>query len=575
MADLPASVLTSIFQYQRLIELKYASMLVCKQWRDAANDPVLWRHATVVLSPSAASCQDLEIWITDLTKRGHTRFAFHRHCSRELIVKFCSIASSKIKYLDISGSNCLLASDIVEILSASHNVEKFLASSCSEFPSATENFFSSKQRISNFLPNLRSIDIGHTNLKQLPQYPVRFLSTLAPCPLTFLGLSGITFKSSSSEKQLIDVITPLWTLKGLDLSFTDLSNAFFMGLASPKASFSLDELNVSGCANLTVDSLQCILAKHCFLKRLVINQFRELTYLDLFCQIAPVVQDLKSLEFSNGAAIAFSREQKFKQKLDSVFKHNWLDLTELCLSNCQINDDFVTALCGSSYGKFIKVLQISSSRITDISLNMICECLVNLKSLDISRNYRITDIGFLGENQNEDTLPARAIQDTNETPDIFIQRKGLSNLRHLEDLSMMHLSKITGSSLKPVLELKRLKSLSINGCFKISSAAVTNASNHLCLLQKLHIGKLLVDDKAVEVLTKNIKFLFDFDISGCEVSDRTLDLLLQHCNCLRHLDISNCHQVTEHAVRRFINSYGRRLFELNSSVNVVYELATM
>ena len=575
MADLPTAVLTHIFRYQNLFELKYGSMLVCMQWRDAANDPVLWKDANAFISPSATSCMDLISWVHNLIRRGITRYSFHKYCSRELIVNICKIVGLKMKCLSIRGCSGLSGEDFIKIVTNSANIESLDANGCSGFAEFTENLQSSNQQICDFLPKLQNIDLGRTNYKQLAQYPLQFLQGINPKLLTHLGLSGIVFKHLRVEAKLLDILNQFCNMIGLNLSFTDLSESFLKHIGEvivPR----LKEINLTGCVNLNKDTLQTILLRGSNLKQIIIKQAKDLKYFDVLCIISQSSMTLQKLELSdNGAVYQFNKSLMISmQKMRTLFGAVFSSLKEINLSSCQINNDFIHQFCKYTNRETIQMLQLASCGITDVSLNEICKSFMNLKKLDISMNYKITDGGLLGLRKNDYSLNNGLEANDKGQTENAEETTGLSNLEGLEELTMIYLKGISDEGFKSLLNLECLRKLSIRGCRQLSIEIIKETSQHLGLLCDFDLGKIAVDDETVACLTHNMKFLQGLNLSGSEVTDDVMEILTINCPCLRYLDISGCEHITEDTVRKFIKGFGRRLFEFISSVNVVFELAT-
>ena len=575
MAELPTAVLTRIFRFQSVFELKYGSMLVCTQWKDAASDPVLWKDADLLISSSAIECLDLDSWVRSLIQKGIRRYSFHKYCSRQLIVRFCRIVGSKMKRLSICGCNNLTVTDIIDIFTNSPNIESLDVSSCSVFADFSNHLQSLNQRVSDFLPELQWINLGHTNIKQVAQYPLQFLRGLEPLVLQHLGLSGIAFNSLDMERKLLDIFSHFCNLSSLDLSFTDLSEPFLRNLGN-KAIPNLDEINFTGCVNLTTQVLEAVAMRHSHLKNIIIKQTNNLTYNDMLLIISKSSIKLNKLEFCDNGLLHSSDKSLnlSKKSMKFVFATVCSVLKELILSNCQLTDVFVLQLCKSVNGGIIEVLQIASCGISDTSLIEICKSLLNLKKFDISRNYKITDSGLLGQTIGEDSSSDGCTANSKLLSGVTTETNGLSNLVKLEDLSLMHLSRITDRSLEMLSHLKSLKSFSIRGCRQINGRALEDLSNQIINLQNLDIGKVPVDDGTVDCLTYNMHFLRRLNISYSEVTDKVMKIIEVNCQCLRFLDICGCEHITETRIREFIHGFGRRLFEFNSSANVVFELAS-
>ena len=200
---------------------------------------------------------------------------------------------------------------------------------------------------------------------------------------------------------------------------------------------------------------------------------------------------------------------------------------------------------------------------------------MNLRRLDISRNYKITDIGLLGVRKNDCSLDKGLEANDQGQSNNSEKATGLSNLERLEDLSMIYLKGISAEGFKSLSNLKFLRKLSIRGCRQLTMEIIRELSPDLSLLCDLDLGKIAVDDETVACLTYNMKLLQGLNLSGSEVTDEVMEVLKMNCPCLRYLDISGCEHITEDIVRKFVKGFGRRLFEFNSSVNVVFELAAL
>lgn len=137
-----------------------------------------------------------------------------------------------------------------------------------------------------------------------------------------------------------------------------------------------------------------------------------------------------------------------------------------------------------------------------------------------------------------------------------------SNCIQLECLAVNYCSKVTGSTLKPLLaRSKQLKCLLMNGT-DLKSEYVMQAEWDKCSVQELDIsGTDLSTECLIDVLTRipNLRFLSAGQING--FNDSVLKAWAEggKPNTLLALDIDSSDNISDEALGRFITRYGAQL----------------
>ena len=572
MADLPSVALLKIFQYQNRFQVKNISSLVCRKWKLVAEDPLLWRKATVVILPSAESCIYLSQWITALITKGHVKFSFHRNCARKLILEVCEIAAESMTYLSINGSRNIDGNAILQILSYTRSIEVLALPSCFGFVEFTSLLLSSAtfRNIQHLLPNLSDVDIGHTTTGIIFNYPISFLRCLNAVMLQSLGLSGLVF-STAEEPALLDLLKSFRQLRKLDISFINLSEAFLNNLADLELLY-LDELNVVGCQNITAAIIENFFLKFSLLKRMYIKNVKEeMSYANVFYYISRSNCSLECLRFNNSwvqpniAKLLQSNMFPQLQRTTSA-----LSLKKLDLSYCPIGENFLALLAANL--RVCDSLILASCNISDSVVLAVCKELSDLQELDISRNRKITDLAFLCScryDQVKEVMSAKEIQKITVCKE---QCANISMMRRMEVLSLSFLTKLTDVGFMSILHLENLRSLSLKGCRALTSTGRIKLYKKLCVLMYLDLSELEVEDKEVQILTENLKYLTGLNLSGTNITHQSLDLIDINCPLLRNLDILYCENLSKGEVLGFLKCLGRRLNKFQSTWNIAYEL---
>eukprot|EP00112_Aurelia_sp_Birch-Aquarium-sp1_P009287 Seg205.18 transcript_id=Seg205.18/GoldUCD/mRNA.D3Y31 product="F-box/LRR-repeat protein 14" protein_id=Seg205.18/GoldUCD/D3Y31 len=557
MADLPVCVLTNIFKFQSYLERKYTSKLVCRQWKDAVEDPVLWKDATAFICPSAAACTDIKRWAQSLVRMGLIRFKFHKSCSRPLIFHVCLAAAQSIKDVSLSGSENIMT----EIITLAPNLEMLDLSNWSA--NSSDALVKLQSLPANALHSLNELNIGHTYIN-VPLV-MEMYKMLCPRNIKSLGLSNVHIEGEKgiSKHCLISLISQFQNLKSIDLSFLNETSDFFDQFALLDLP-NLEVFQVTSCGLFNSQALASLLKQHPNLRVLKIDKSCLLGYDDVILMIStlrikPETLHLKNLVYAEMKKTKLDIGKCFQGKNFSLIKS--LDLSFFPL----VNDNVVEVFCHN----FIQIedLSIACCKITDHAIHMISRHLTTLKKLDISSNRNLTDGALIDADGNLKTgtsCEERKGEIENKIQDI-------SNLQELEWLSLDRV-KITEHGIAPLCKMKNLKTVSLQLCAKISPDAITELCCQLPLLSELNIASLKITDEHIELITKEAMYLSSLDISRCLIGDDSLEFIGENCHCLRYLNLSNCVELTESKVRDFVKSYGSRLFDFQHSKNIVWEL---
>ena len=561
MADLPVCVLTNIFKFQSYLVRKYTSKLVCKQWKHAMEDPVLWKDATAFICPSAGACTDIERWAQGLVRMGLVRFKFHKSCSRPLIFNVCLAAAQSIKAVSLSGSENM----ITEIIALAPNLEVFDLSSWSANHSDAVVKLQSLPP-ENSLHSLKELNLANTYFDA--PLVIQLFEMLCPRNVKSLSLSNVQIECgnrSGGRRCLISLMAQFQNLKSIDLSFINETSAFFSQFVSLDLP-NLEVFQVTSCGLLDSLVLTSLLKQHPNLRVLKINKSSVLRYDEVIVLISSLQLELETLHLRN---LVFMEMKKTKWDIcKHLRRKNFSLIKSLDLSFCHsINDTVVEVFCHN----FIRIedLAITCCKITDQAIQMISKHLTTLQKLDISSNRNLTNAALTGEDENLDVDA-----DTNceeREGGTRIKTVDISNLKKLEWLSLDRVN-ITEHGIAPLYKMKTLKSLSLQLCAKINPNAIAELCCQLPLLSELNIASLKVTDEHIELITKGAMYLSSLDISKSLIGDRSLEFIGENCHCLRYLYLSNCVELTESKLREFVKSYGSRLFDFQHSMNIVWEL---
>ena len=517
----------------------------------------------------------------------------------------CLAAAQSIKAISLSGSENI----ITEIIALAPNLEVLDLSSCQsaeygtfrrDLRCARKSFFCSLLSILNSLLKISGVQVPYSahqsswsanhsdavvKLQSLPENSLHSLTELnlghtyfdvplviqmfemlCPRNVKSLSLSNVQIEGengSGGKRCLISLMAQFQNLKSIDLSFMYETSAFFNQFVSLDLP-NLEVFQVTSCGLFDSLALMTLLKQHPNLRVLKIDKSSVLRYDEVIFLISTLQLELETLHLRNLVHMGIKGT-----RLD-IGKHlqreNFSLIKLLDLSFCHlVNDTVVEAFCHN----FIRIedLAISCCKITDHAIQMVSKHLTSLQKLNISSNRNLTNAALTGEDETLDAdinCEEREGGIGNKTVDI-------SNLKKLEWLSLDRVN-ITEHGIAPLYKMKTLKSLSLQLCTKINPNAITELCCQLPLLSELNIASLKVTDEHIELITKGAMYLSSLDISKSLIRDKSLEFIGENCHCLRYLNLSSCVELTESKVREFVKYYGRRLFDFQHSMNIVWEL---
>lgn len=157
----------------------------------------------------------------------------------------------------------------------------------------------------------------------------------------------------------------------------------------------------------------------------------------------------------------------------------------------------------------LQSLSISSSNITNEDLSLIFEHMPRLRSLDLSRCVRITDVAMLGLSQTS----------------VSVKRKKTNNfsLKSLKGLKYLNLSgctSLTDITFTQNYEMLDLRTLNVGCIPKLTSIGIIKLSQNFRTLESLQIyGNGNVDSHVLQIILKNLWRLKELDISKYSSED--------------------------------------------------------
>ena len=235
------------------------------------------------------------------------------------------------------------------------------------------------------------------------------------------------------------------------------------------------------------------------------------------------------------------------------------DIEELDISNCTGLTKGLLEIIAEK-GKNLTHLNIFNlpDAVDDYGLNQIGQKLIKLKSINLGKNFKVTDKGIDGllchresekiNKEDEEYPPLLKIEKievtnmpnlTNEAIKIILQ----NTKNTLTDLTLNFLPKITGDGLEFLKECKNLKNCEIMG-----------------LNPKANIGELI----------QGLTNLYTLNLSGCTlINDSNVIGILNTNPNLRILRLSNCTELTNNVIDSMLEKPNNLLLmELNRTPKI-------
>ena len=245
------------------------------------------------------------------------------------------------------------------------------------------------------------------------------------------------------------------------------------------------------------------------------------------------------------------------------------EVEELDISNCTGLTKGLLEIIAEK-GKNITHLNIFNipDAVDDFGLNIIGKKLVNLKSINLGRNYKVTDKGIDGllcHKQNDRIVkeeesyypPLLKLEKieitnipnlTNESAKIILQ----NTKDTLTDLTLNFLPKITAEGLELLKECKKLKNLEIMGLSpKANTADLIQGLSNLFTLN-LSGCTLINDSNVIGILNSNPNLRI-LRLSNCtELTNNLIDQMLEKPNNLLLMELNRTPKISDAKIEEFV-----------------------
>ena len=244
------------------------------------------------------------------------------------------------------------------------------------------------------------------------------------------------------------------------------------------------------------------------------------------------------------------------------------EVEELDISNCTGLTKGLLEIIAEK-GKNLTHLNIFNipDSVDDFGLNIIGKKLVNLKSINLGRNYKVTDKidGLLCHKQNDRIVkeeesyypPLLKLEKieitnipnlTNESAKIILQ----NTKDTLTDLTLNFLPKITAEGLELLKECKKLKNLEIMGLSpKANTADLIQGLSNLFTLN-LSGCTLINDSNVIGILNSNPNLRI-LRLSNCtELTNNLIDQMLEKPNNLLLMELNRTPKISDAKIEEFV-----------------------
>ncbi len=245
------------------------------------------------------------------------------------------------------------------------------------------------------------------------------------------------------------------------------------------------------------------------------------------------------------------------------------EVEELDISNCTGLTKGLLEIIAEK-GKNLTHLNIFNipDAVDDFGLNIIGKKLINLKSINLGRNYKVTDKGIDGllcHKQNDRIVkeeesyypPLLKLEKieitnipnlTNESAKIILQ----NTKDTLTDLTLNFLPKITAEGLELLKECKKLKNLEIMGLSpKANTADLIQGLSNLFTLN-LSGCTLINDSNVIGILNSNPNLRI-LRLSNCtELTNNLIDQMLEKPNNLLLMELNRTPKISDAKIEEFV-----------------------
>ncbi|KAK7862036.1 hypothetical protein R5R35_002172 [Gryllus longicercus] len=613
--DLPIEILIYIMEYLPLSDRIIASQ-VCRAWYEASQDQKLHKEEIVVLQENIT--RQLGCLLNSTTS--FQNFYFRDVELDSKLIPFWEKYCPKMRYLYLE--SCVVTERMfVEILSSCCHLENLMINDCHELMMTGRvlELELDVLKLRKALVNLKGLSITHNRYMSDAIF-YRFVSTapnlheldLTGCQISYhmglykkfypphvvdesnLVLSETVFtfnvilKFIREQAQKIKVLklgqtlvdnsalSQLGSVHGLNLkaiyleSCNQLTNIGLTNLVSVQKSLTC--LDLSGCSRLTDHALIAICHNLVNLTSLSIQSCRAVTDIGV-AELARLEKlkciNLAQCEMVTGQGVTSGLCQKINRQMQNLH-----------LGALQMDEESVCKIATNL--PCLRHLDLSwcFSAVTDRSMQVICEYLLSLNTLELASCNKISDAGITGMTANE-TISDSALEASSafeEYPDPLhkinlrsraekeivndAKRKQavlhkityndesqgmcLVRIQGLQKIDLSGCNRVTDVGLLYAFNFPALQYLDLSRCQQITAIGLAALSENNPSLETLVMNSCFnITDTGILSVVKGLKRLKHLDIQGCrQLTDASLIAIGQHCQCLLYLNVNSCIEMT-------------------------------
>ena len=192
----------------------------------------------------------------------------------------------------------------------------------------------------------------------------------------------------------------------------------------------------------------------------------------------------------------------------------------------------------------MRVLDVSHiPKMSDLIVQRIATNLTKLQRLVISNNNRVTDVGLHYIATHLKGLDYLNIAGYGNTfTDLGI--KGIcENLLNLRALNISKCSAITDLGLGFIPQLTQLEVFEMSGCWRCTESGLNNLVAKLCIVNKLNLSYCHISDTTLLVIAQNMVEIKQLIVQCCRITDRGVTAVLGQSKRIKLFDVTDCSHV--------------------------------